>query len=112
MEVTANYLEFDGQEYCFAFARDITERRVLESQLRQAQKLEGIGQLAAGIAHEINTPTQFMTDNLPFFVIPGFVSTSCYKCIAACSKMPLLEYRRRQQRLSSKANETAIWNLL
>lgn len=42
------------------------ERRALESQLRHAQKLEGIGQLAAGIAHEINTPTQFVTDNLTF----------------------------------------------
>ncbi len=66
VEVTANYLEFDGQEYGFAFVRDITERRALESQLRHAQKLEGIGQLAAGIAHEINTPTQFVADNLTF----------------------------------------------
>jgi PAS domain S-box-containing protein len=46
---------------------DITERRELEAELRQAQKLEGIGQLAAGIAHEINTPTQFVTDNITFF---------------------------------------------
>ncbi len=66
VEVTANYLEFDGQEYSFAFVRDITERRALESQLRHSQKMEGIGQLAAGIAHEINTPTQFVTDNLTF----------------------------------------------
>ena len=66
IEITATYLKFDGQEYCFGFARDITERRHLESQLRHAQKLEGIGQLAAGIAHEINTPTQFVTDNLTF----------------------------------------------
>jgi PAS domain S-box-containing protein len=66
VEVTANYLEFDRQEYSFAFARDISERRTLESQLRHAQKLEGIGQLAAGVAHEINTPTQFVTDNLTF----------------------------------------------
>jgi len=49
-----------------AVKEDITERRDLEGQLRHAQKLEGIGQLAAGIAHEINTPTQFVTDNLTF----------------------------------------------
>jgi len=45
---------------------DITKRRLLEAQLAQAQKLEGIGQLAAGIAHEINTPIQFVGDNLRF----------------------------------------------
>jgi PAS domain S-box-containing protein len=49
-----------------AVKEDTTERRCLESDLRQAQKLEGIGQLAAGIAHEINTPAQFVTDNLTF----------------------------------------------
>lgn len=66
IEVTASYLEFDGQEYLFGFARDISERRMIQAQLQQAQKMESIGQLAAGIAHEINTPTQFVTDNLTF----------------------------------------------
>lgn len=45
---------------------DVTERKQLETQLAQAQKLESIGQLAAGIAHEINTPTQFISDNIRF----------------------------------------------
>jgi len=45
---------------------DISERKKLESQLIQHQKLQAIGELAAGVAHEINTPTQFIGDNLHF----------------------------------------------
>lgn len=66
IEVMATYLEFDGQEYLLSFARDISERRMIQAQLQQAQKMESVGQLAAGIAHEINTPIQFVGDNLRF----------------------------------------------
>jgi PAS domain S-box-containing protein len=45
---------------------DITERKLLESRLAQAQKLESMGSLAAGIAHEINTPIQYIGDNTLF----------------------------------------------
>ena len=45
---------------------DMTSSRSLQQQLLQAQKMESIGQLAAGIAHEINTPTQYISDNVRF----------------------------------------------
>jgi PAS domain S-box-containing protein len=50
----------------FGISIDITQQKSLEMDLMQAQKLESIGQLSAGIAHEINTPTQFIGDNIRF----------------------------------------------
>lgn len=45
---------------------DITAKKDMEKQLLHAQKLESIGQLSAGIAHEINTPIQYVGDNINF----------------------------------------------
>ncbi len=45
---------------------DITDKLEMERNLQQAQKLESVGRLAAGIAHEINTPTQYVGDNIEF----------------------------------------------
>lgn len=56
-----------GQSGCVWHGADVGERRSMEAQLRQAQKMEAIGGLAAGIAHEINTPMQFIGDNTRFF---------------------------------------------
>jgi PAS domain S-box-containing protein len=47
-------------------ARDVTSRNQLQRELRRSQKLESVGQLASGIAHEINTPVQFVGDNFRF----------------------------------------------
>ncbi|NIS84861.1 MAG: ATP-binding protein [Nitrospinaceae bacterium] len=45
---------------------DITQRKMIQAQLNHVQKMESIGHLAAGIAHEINTPIHFIGSNLQF----------------------------------------------
>ncbi len=49
-----------------AIRHDVTRETELEQRLTQSQKLQSIGQLAAGIAHEINTPVQYVSDNVNF----------------------------------------------
>ncbi len=53
-------------QFFHVFAHDLSQRKHLLMQLGQSQKLEAIGRLAAGISHEINTPIQFIGDNLRF----------------------------------------------
>ncbi|MDE0577465.1 MAG: ATP-binding protein, partial [Opitutales bacterium] len=45
---------------------EMMQRKHLETELVHAQKMEAVGQLAAGIAHEINSPSQFVNDNVMF----------------------------------------------
>jgi len=74
VEILQQYVELsEGENRFISIVRDITERlhedqekEKLHSQLLHAQKLESVGQLAAGIAHEINTPTQFIGTNIDF----------------------------------------------
>ena len=60
-------------------ARDITRRREAELKQQLSQKLESLGRLAAGIAHEINTPTQYITDNMRFLRTAFDTVTACVR---------------------------------
>jgi PAS domain S-box-containing protein len=92
--------------------QDDTEKHALDDQLRSAQKMEAIGQLAAGIAHEINTPIQYVGDNTNFLkdswgllvsllaaaqrlrdeVPPGTVPQATIDSFDQCSKIADIDY--------------------
>jgi two-component system NtrC family sensor kinase len=66
IELSVAVMEWDGRRAYTGFVRDVSERRDLQNRLAQAEKLESIGRLAAGIAHEINTPLQFINANTQY----------------------------------------------
>ncbi|WP_197525080.1 PAS domain-containing sensor histidine kinase [Botrimarina hoheduenensis] len=101
--------ELVGRAVYVAIGMDLTNRRELESQLAQAQKLESIGQLAAGVAHEMNTPLQYVSNNLHFLsdVMDQLLQViDCYEDNLNCDVSPLTWKERidnvRATRLASR----------
>jgi PAS domain S-box-containing protein len=66
IEMSLAAVPLSEQKMVCAIIEDRTLSRHLEAELRQSQKLEAVGQLAAGLAHEINTPCQFIGDNATY----------------------------------------------
>jgi PAS domain S-box-containing protein len=93
MRVSLSPVTLGGEPHVLLLAQDVSERALLERQLRQAQKMEAIGQLAAGVAHDFNnilTVIQGHAGLLQHKLSPGspprsFASCSCSAASRSCS---------------------------
>lgn len=64
--ISLHRTHFEDSDVWVFYITDLTEQKELENKLQQSQKLEALGTLAAGIAHEINTPMQCVVGNFEF----------------------------------------------
>jgi signal transduction histidine kinase len=76
---------------------DCRNDALTESQRRRSMALESVGQLAAGVAHEINTPLQFVGDNL------AYLESECQRGVAAIEFI---------ERLREELSGTPLWRAL
>jgi signal transduction histidine kinase/CheY-like chemotaxis protein len=60
----AGSISFEARPASVLIVRDITERRIAEEQLAHAERLTALGELAAGVAHELNNPMAYVVMNL------------------------------------------------
>jgi PAS domain S-box-containing protein len=71
MEVSCNRVDIDGEPYIESFYRDITEKKKIQEQLTHSQKMESIGALAGGIAHNFNNILTAILGNAELLVEYG-----------------------------------------
>ncbi|MBN1293681.1 MAG: PAS domain S-box protein [Candidatus Latescibacteria bacterium] len=105
VELSVNYFEYGEIDYLCVYARDISERKNLEDQYLQSQKMETVGRLAGGVAHDFNNLLTVITGNAELAMMGLSTQDPLYKDIneikitadrAARLTRQLLAFSRRQ----------------
>jgi PAS domain S-box-containing protein len=103
--LSVELFDLDGEPHLLAIALDVTEQLKLESQLRQAQKMEAVGQLAAGVAHDFNNLLTVVQGNTSLLLAeqpPGSTAAGPLQAIALAAERAsklvrqLLTFSRKQ----------------
>jgi PAS domain S-box-containing protein len=87
---------------------DITERKSLETRLAQSQKLESLGQLAAGVAHEINTPMQSVASNVEFLQKSYGKLITLFDQYIECLSCPAKSWDERRKMLEEASQAARV----
>ncbi len=104
-EAQARTISWGGREVRVSAVRDLTERKQLETQFRQSQKMQAFGQLAAGVAHDFNNVLTVIQGNVSLLLTGQLspadqtsASTETFRAVerAASLTRQLLTFSRRQ----------------
>jgi len=76
IEISSSFIEWEGKPAFLGYGRDVTERKRMEAELMQADRMATVGTLAAGMAHEINNPLTYVLLHLQRLrrVLPDLVA--------------------------------------
>jgi PAS domain S-box-containing protein len=100
VEVTATFVEYDGNEFNCSLVRDITERKQAEGEMIKVKKLESVGVLAGGIAHDFNNILAAIMGNINLALFDENLAAETRELLAAAEKATVRARDLTQQLLT------------
>jgi PAS domain S-box-containing protein len=104
VESTSSHCVYEGKPSVLTMARDVTDKKLLEAQLIQADRLAAIGTMAAGVAHEVNNPLAYVMLNLDWITRKMAEGPHDAQSIAALAEV-LREAHKGTQRVAGIVRE-------
>ena len=112
VEVSATPFVFNNKNGTLVFVRDISERMHMEGQLRQAQKMEAVGRLAGGVAHDFNNMLQVINSYAELAMMQIAPDDPVYSFIQEIEKAGQRSVELTRQLLAFARKQTVVPKVL